>query len=111
MDIRDFSKIGDHMELPDLVEIQTRSYERYLQPEGVPDKRENKGLEALLREVFPIESFDGKLKLEYLGYELGRPRYEPDECRKLRLSYGMPFRIYLRLLKEEPIEEWVRFPS
>ncbi|KPJ57926.1 MAG: DNA-directed RNA polymerase subunit beta [Planctomycetes bacterium DG_58] len=107
MEIRDFSKIGDHLKLPDLVEIQTRSYERYLQPGLAPDKRKNEGLEALLREVFPIGSFDEKLTLKYLGYDLGKPRYAPDECRKLRLTYGMPFRIYLRLLKEEPIEEWV----
>ncbi|HUW55247.1 MAG TPA: DNA-directed RNA polymerase subunit beta [Planctomycetota bacterium] len=107
MEIREFGKIGDTLPLPDLVEIQTRSYERFLQPDLEPDKRKNAGLEALLREVFPIESFDGKLKVEYLGYDLGKPRYAPDECRKLRLTYGMPFRIYLRLLSEEPKSEWV----
>jgi DNA-directed RNA polymerase subunit beta len=107
MEIREFGKIGDHLPLPDLVEIQTRSYERYLQPNLEPDHRKNHGLEALLREVFPIQSFDQKLKLEYLGYEMGKPRYSPDECRKLRLTYGMPFRIWLRLMKESPIQEWV----
>ena len=61
----------------------------------------------MLREIFPIESYDKTLKLEYLRYELGKPRYEPDECRQLRLTYGRPFRIWLRLNKEQPIEEEV----
>ena len=61
----------------------------------------------MLREIFPIESYDKKLQLEYLRYELGKPRYEPDECRQLRLTYGRPFRIWLRLNKEQPIEEEV----
>ena len=64
MEIRSFSKIGDHLDLPNLVDIQTISYERYLQPDRAPDRRKDLGLESLLREVFPIESFDGKLKLE-----------------------------------------------
>ena len=61
----------------------------------------------MLREIFPIESYDKTLKLEYLRYELGKPRYEPDECRQLRLTYGRPFRVWLRLNKEQPIEEEV----
>ena len=47
------------------------------------------------------------MSLEYLGYELGAPRYTPDECRRLRLTYGAPFKIRVRLNKEEPIEEEV----
>ena len=54
-----------------------------------------------------LESYDKQIKLDYLRYELGKPRYTPDECRQLRLTYGRPFRIWLRLNKEEPIEEEV----
>ena len=61
----------------------------------------------MLREIFPIESYDKTIKLEYLRYELGKPRYTPDECRQLRLTYGRPFRVWLRLNKEQPIEEEV----
>ena len=61
----------------------------------------------MLREIFPIESYDKTIRLEYLRYDLGKPRYEPDECRQLRLTYGRPFRIWLRLVKEQPIEEEV----
>ena len=61
----------------------------------------------MLREIFPIESYDKTLRLEYIRYELGKPRYEPDECRQLRLTYGRPFKVWLRLTKEQPIEEEV----
>ena len=84
-----------------------KSYARFLQYDTPHDKRKDEGLEGVLREIFPIESYDKKLTLEYLRYELGKPRYEPDECRQLRLTYGRPFRIWLRLNKEQPIEEEV----
>ena len=66
-----------------------------------------KGSKSVLQEIFPIESYDKTLKLEYLRYELGKPRYTPDECRQLRLTYGQPFRVWLRLNKDQPIEEEV----
>lgn len=92
-------------EIPDLVEMQTKSYEYFLQPKTASHKRKTQGLEALLSEVFPIYSYDKSLCLEYVSYELGRPRYSPDECRKLRLTYGYPFKIRVRLVKPEPVEE------
>ena len=95
--VRSFSKLGGYAEVPNLIEIQTKSYARFLQRDVEPPKREAKGLEGLLREVFPIDSYDGGMVLEYLRYELGEPRYKPDECRDLRLTYGMPFRIRVRL--------------
>ena len=58
------------------------------------------GLEGVLHEIFPIESYDKKISLEYIQYELGKPRYDPDECRQLRLTYGRPFRVWLRLRKD-----------
>jgi len=95
-------------EIPDLTKIQTASYDRFLQYNGgSPDKRKDDGLESVLREIFPIESYDKTIQLEYLRYELGKPRYEPDECRQLRLTYGRPFRIWLRLVKDQPVEEEV----
>jgi len=104
---RRFGSGREAYSIPDLTEIQTKSYARFLQYDTPQDKRKDEGLEGVLREIFPIESYDKKLKLEYLRYELGKPRYEPDECRQLRLTYGRPFRIWLRLNKEQPIEEEV----
>src|SRR3954471_19891068 len=104
---RNFGRFGDAVEVPNLTDVQTRSYDRFLQLEVPPEKRENHGLEGVLREIFPIESYDKTIALEYLRYELGKPRYGPDECRQLRLTYGRPFRVWLRLKKEQPVEEEV----
>ena len=94
---RNFGRIFDEFPVPDLTQIQTRSYERFLQADLPDDKRGDAGLEGVFREIFPIESYDKTLKLEYLHYDLGKPRYDPDECRQLRLTYGRPFRVWLRL--------------
>src|SRR5512140_3272831 len=93
--------------IPALTPIQTRSYEAFLQHEVPWQKRADQGIEGVLREIFPVESYDKTLRLEYVRYELGKPRYEPDECRQLRLTFGRPFKVWLRLTKEQPIEEEV----
>jgi DNA-directed RNA polymerase subunit beta len=105
---RNFGHFGDALEsVPALTDIQTRSYDRFLQLDVLPEKRTPTGLEGVLREIFPIESYDRTLRLEYIKYELGKPRYGPDECRQLRLTYGRPFRVWLRLVKDQPVEEEV----
>jgi DNA-directed RNA polymerase subunit beta len=99
--VRDFSKRGDAIPVPDLTQVQRDAYKRYLQiDKSHTDRDPAIGLEALLREVFPIESYDGTMRLEYLYYKLDEPRYTPDECRELRLTYGMPFRVAVRLVRE-----------
>ena len=106
-EVRNFGRFGDAIEVPPLTDVQTRSYERFLQLDVPPEKRTPTGLEGVLREIFPIESYDKKLSLEYIRYELGKPRYDPTECRQLRLTYGRPFRVWLRLRKDQPVEEEV----
>ncbi len=98
--VRDFGKIGDAVEVGDLTEIQLRSYRRFLQDDIASKKRKKQGLEALFSEIFPIDSYDGSMKLEYLGYELEGPRYSIHECRELRLTYGHPLKICCRLLRK-----------
>jgi len=107
MNIRHFGEFRSPLAVPNLTDIQTASYAEFLQ-ETVPfNQRADDGLQAILRETFPIYSFDKTVSLEYLGYELGRPRYSADECRILGVTYGMPFKILVRLEKPEPVEEWV----
>ncbi|HZW06753.1 MAG TPA: DNA-directed RNA polymerase subunit beta, partial [Phycisphaerales bacterium] len=99
--IREYTKRGDGMTVPDLTRIQSEAYERFLQLTKGPGERDaHVGLEALMREVFPIESYDGTMALEYLHYALEEPRYTSDECRELRLTYGLPFKVGVRLRRE-----------
>jgi DNA-directed RNA polymerase subunit beta len=103
---RNFGRYGDAIPVPNLVEVQIRSYEQFLQADVPPKERKNIGLEAILRETFPIENYDKSVRLEYLYYELGKPRFDPDICRQLKLTYGRPFRVFLRLHRgDEVIDE------
>jgi DNA-directed RNA polymerase subunit beta len=107
MEIRRFGQYPTVGDVPTLTDIQVLSYAEFQQAEKPFNRREDKGLEAILRETFPIHSYDKTMSLQYVGYELGRPRYTPDECRVLSLTYGSPFRIRVRLEKPDPVEEWV----
>jgi len=95
--VRNFGKVRDAVTISDLVRIQRDSYEHFLQRDVVPTRRKYIGLEGLFREIFPIESYDKSMYFEYLYYELEKPRYTPNECRQLRLTYGYPLKICCRL--------------
>ncbi|MGE3163341.1 MAG: DNA-directed RNA polymerase subunit beta [Planctomycetota bacterium] len=108
MEVRVFGNRGGDIPVPDLMELQIKAYDQFLQQDVHWSDRDNFGLESILQEVFPIESYDKKITLEYIGYELGRPRYSADECRQLKLTFASPFKIRLRMVKEsESIEEEV----
>jgi DNA-directed RNA polymerase subunit beta len=84
-------------DLPNLSEIQTNSYTQFLQL-GVPKgKRKNAGLQAVFKEVFPIESYDGTYKLEFVSYSLGEPKYSLEECYKRSLTYAASLKVKMRL--------------
>ena len=106
--VEDFGEIRrDETLVQDLTEIQTKSYRQFLQEEADSDNRKPLGLEGILQEVFPIESYDGQYRLDYEGYELLESRFDTTACRQLRLTYGKPFRVKMRLNKEQPVEEEV----
>ncbi len=106
MDIRNFSKVGSVMDVPDLTSIQKDSYREFLQAGAPPMKREEVGLQKIVRETFPIENEAKGIRLEFICYRLGKPRYLPEQCLELRLTYGRPFYVRVRLHKaDEVIEE------
>jgi DNA-directed RNA polymerase subunit beta len=105
--VKIFGRYPSIVELPNLVEIQTGAWTEFLAKDVPQANRESVGMQRLLSEIFPIYSYDKTMCLEYVGYELGRPRYTIDECRKLRLTFGHPLKVRLRLIKPEPIEEEV----
>ena len=99
--VRNFGTVHDTVEIPDLVAVQREGYEHFLQRDVAPTKRKCIGLESIFQETFPIESYDKKMVLEYLYYELENPHYTPTQCRQLRLTYGYPLKIWCRLRSKE----------
>jgi DNA-directed RNA polymerase subunit beta len=95
---KDFGKRGSILEVPFLLAIQVDSYREFLQENIDPAKREDRGLHAALKSVFPITSYNGYASLEYVGYKLGEPAFDERECRNRGLSYGAPLRVTVRLV-------------
>jgi len=95
-----FGKIKEIIAPPNLIELQTQSYKEFLQADTSPSKRKNLGLEAVFTEVFPIESYDGKCKLDFHSYEIGEPKLDWLECLREGLTYGAPLYVTF-LLKDE----------
>ena len=95
---KDFGKSRSILEVPFLLAIQVDSYREFLQEHAEPAKREDKGLHAALKSVFPIVSYNGYAALEYVGYKLGEPVFDERECRNRGLSYGAPLRVTVRLV-------------
>ena len=101
VNIRSFGKVHDAVEISDLVAIQRKSYRDFLQHDIEPTKRKNMGLEGLFHEIFPVVNYDKTMSLEYLHYELEKPRYGPSQCRQLRMTYGYPLKVCFRLRDKE----------
>src|SRR5437867_2947611 len=95
---KDFSKIPRHLDIPDLIEIQKRSYDSFLQMEIDPDRREDKGLQAALTSVFPIADYNSTAVLEFVNYSLGTPKYDVRECMEQGMSYAAPLKVRVRLV-------------
>ncbi len=93
------------IDLPNLVEIQIKSYNQFLQVDKLSHERENMGLEEVFNEIFPIKSYDEKVTLEYLSYNLGVPKYTPEECIRRGISYNVTLKVKFRLTDETGIKE------
>ncbi|WP_199777674.1 DNA-directed RNA polymerase subunit beta [Lysinibacillus sp. FJAT-14745] len=91
---RSFARINEVLELPNLIEIQTASYEWFLE----------EGLREMFRDISPIEDFTGNLSLEFIDYSLGDPKYDVDECKERDVTYAAPLRVKVRLYNKETDE-------
>ena len=95
---KSFGKIESVAEMPNLIDVQKSSYDQFLQW-GVPvSKRQDTGLQAVFKSVFPIHDFAGRGDLEFVKYELDTPKFDVDECLKRGLTFGAPVRATLRLV-------------
>jgi DNA-directed RNA polymerase subunit beta len=95
---KDYSKIRANIDIPDLIGIQKRSYEQFLQLEADPDRREDKGLQAALVSVFPIADYNNTAVLEFSSYSLGTPKYDVRECLEQGMTYAVPLKLRVRLV-------------
>jgi DNA-directed RNA polymerase subunit beta len=95
---RSFGKLTAPIKVPHLLKVQLDSFERFLQRDVPPDQREDKGLEAVFRSVFPVSDFSGSSTLEYVHYRLGDPKYSVEECRVRGVTFACPVRAALRLI-------------
>ena len=94
---RSFSKIKKIIDMPNLIEVQRQSYKSFLQMFTEPSERKDVGLEAVFRSVFPINDFAGRANLNYVSYNLEKPKYDVEECQQRGLTYASALRITLRL--------------
>ncbi len=95
---KDFGKLSDSMELPYLLAIQVDSYNKFLQTESGVEDRQESGLHAAFRSVFPIVSYSGSAALEYVDYRLGEPAFDVKECVLRSITYAAPLRVKVRLI-------------
>ena len=100
-----YGKLPHVVDIPDLIEIQTASYKDFLQKDVSPSRRKAVGLQAVFKEVFPIESYDGQYTLDFVKYEIQDPKMSALECIREALSYAAPLYITLRLKDGEEVRE------
>ena len=101
---KDFSKIPSILEIPDLIEIQRKTFDRFLQLNVEQEKRENVGLQAVFNSVFPIKDFNDSASLEFVGYTLEEPKYDVQECLQRGMTYAAPFKVTIRLVAWDDTE-------
>ncbi len=88
-----------------MIELQTNSYKEFLQLEIPGSRRKNVGLQSVFREVFPIESYDGKCVLDFHSYEIGDPKQDWLECLREGLTFGAPLYVTFQLKEEKSVKE------
>lgn len=100
-----FFEKEDILDLPNLIEVQIKSYNQFLQKDLLPEERVNIGLQEVFNELFPIKSFDEKTVLEFISYNLGLSKYTPEECIRRGISYNVTLKVKFRLTDETGIKE------
>ena len=94
---KSFGRIPEVAEMPNLIEVQRRSYDEFLQMNIPVAKRERKGLQDVLMSAFPISDFSERAVLNFLSYELEQPKYDVEECQQRGMTFAAPLKVTLRL--------------
>ena len=95
---KNFGRIKKILEIPNLIDIQKKSYEKFLQKDVPPLERGIFGLQGAFKSVFPISDFSGKCSLEFVSYKIGDVRYDVKECIQKGMTYAAPLKIVVRLV-------------
>ncbi len=95
---KNFGRMTDAVTVPNLIELQKRSYEDFLQKDVDPENRKKQGLQAVFHSVFPILDYKGAVRMEFIKYTLQHPNYDIEECRQRKMSFASPLKILLRLV-------------
>ena len=102
---KSFAKLANVIDIPNLIDIQKRSYDKFLQTDITPDAREDVGLQGVFNSVFPIKDFSETSSLEFVSYNLERPKYDVDECRARGMTFAAPVKVVIRLVVWDVNEE------
>ncbi|OQX89379.1 MAG: DNA-directed RNA polymerase subunit beta [candidate division Zixibacteria bacterium 4484_93] len=102
---KSFTKLRSALDIPHLLSVQVKSYERFLQANVPPHKRKLVGIERVLREIFPVEDVHKRFILEYLSYTLEQQKYSEEECKKKNLTYSVPLKAKMRLVIQDVAED------
>src|SRR5260221_622440 len=97
-------KVKTAVEIPNLIDIQKTSYDKFLQSDVVPKERKDIGLQGVFKSVFPIRDFDGTSELVFVSYQLDRPKYDVEECRQRGMTYAAPIKVTTQLMVYDVIE-------
>ncbi len=95
---KNYERHGATAQMPNLIEIQKKSYESFLQADVNPEERADRGLQAVFKSVFPIEDTSGQATLEFIKYEFDAPKYDVEECVQRDLTFSAPVRVTMRLI-------------
>ncbi|MEW6324195.1 MAG: DNA-directed RNA polymerase subunit beta [Nitrospirota bacterium] len=102
---KDYSKLSAKFDVPNLIEIQWNSYERFLQRDVPPEQRADIGLQAAFTSVFPLSDYNDTSVIEFLDYTIGSPKYDIQECLERGMTYAAPLKIRVRLILWEKEEQ------
>jgi DNA-directed RNA polymerase subunit beta len=95
---KNFAKIQKIIDIPNLIDIQKHSYDKFLQSDKGSEQRDDTGLQGVFKSVFPIKDFNETSSLEFVSYHLEKPKYDVDECHQRGMTYSAPIKVVVRLV-------------
>src|SRR6266478_2736546 len=95
---KNLGRVKQIIEVPNLIDIQKSSYDKFLQTNVPPNTRQEVGLQAVFRSVFPIKDFNGTSELVFVSYNLEKPKYDVDECRQRGMTFAAPIKVTTQLM-------------